>query len=120
MSKFTKVLILCLVIVACIVFIPYPKQKTAVTPPETENVLGYTRMYFEIDDTLSTTQLDSLLKADTLDVLNRWIKSKFGVRTQYMFIRSLEKDNEVIYTVTTTDIDTLFKCVKRITKEIDE
>lgn len=120
MSKFTKALILCLIIVACIVFIPYPRQKTTVAPPETETVLGYTRMYFEIDDTLSATQMDSLLRADTLDALNGWIKSKFGTRTQYMFIRSLEKDREIIYTITTTDIDTLFKCVKRVTNEIDE
>ena len=49
-------------------------------------------MYFELDDTLNGVQLDSLINADTLDVLEGWIKTPFGARTQYMFIRSMERD----------------------------
>lgn len=122
MSKFTKALILVCIIVACILFLPPFKNNEHAGDNEqtSEMTFGYTRMYFELDDTLNGVQLDSLINADTLDVLEGWIKTPFGDRTQYMFIRSMERDKEVIYTITTTDIDTLYKCIKRVTNETDE
>ncbi len=61
------------------------------------------------------------VKADGLTTLDKWIPSVIyynGKKTiQYLYIKSLEYDNELIYTVTSTDCDTIFKCTKRITSE---
>lgn len=72
-----------------------------------------------MDKVLGKTQLDSMIVIDRLSSFDKWIPSKFGTKTQYVFIKSLDND-ELIYTVTTTSVDTLYKCTKRITKTIDE
>lgn len=79
------------------------------------------KMYYTLDRNLGKSQLDSLIKADGLTTLNEWIPSVItynGKKTmQYLYIKSLEYDSELIYTVTSTDCDTIFKCTKRITSE---
>lgn len=79
------------------------------------------KMYYTLDKNLGKTQLDSLIKADGLTTLDEWIPSVItynGKRTmQYLYIKSLKYDNELIYTVTSTDCDTIFKCTKRITSK---
>lgn len=79
------------------------------------------KMYYTLDKNLGKTQLDSLINADSLTTLDEWIPSVItfnGKRTiQYLYIKSLKYDNELIYTVTSTDCDTIFKCTKRITSE---
>lgn len=79
------------------------------------------KMYYTLDKNLGKTQLDSLIKVDGLSTLNEWIPSVItynGKRTiQYLYIKSLKYDEELIYTVTSTDCDTIFKCTKRITSE---
>ena len=85
-------------------------------------VIGYSpKMYYTLDRNLGKSQLDSLIKADGLTTLDEWIPSVItynGKRTtQYLYIKSLEYNDELIYTVTSTDCDTIFKCTKRITSE---
>ena len=79
------------------------------------------KMYYTLDRNLGKSQLDSLIKADGLTTLDEWIPSVItynGKRTtQYLYIKSLEYNDELIYTVTSTDCDTIFKCTKRITSE---
>ena len=79
------------------------------------------KMYYTLDRNLGKSQVDSLIKADGLTTLDEWIPSVItynGKRTtQYLYIKSLEYDDELIYTVTSTDCDTIFKCTKRITSE---
>lgn len=79
------------------------------------------KMYYTLDRNLGKSQLDSLINADGLTTLDEWIPSVItynGKRTiQYLYIKSLEYDDELIYTVTSTDCDTIFKCTKRITSE---
>ena len=89
---------------------------------DTVLVLGFSpKMYYTLDKNLGKTQLDSLIKVDGLSTLNEWIPSVItynGKRTiQYLYIKSLKYDEELIYTVTSTDCDTIFKCTKRITSE---
>ena len=89
---------------------------------DTVLVIGYSpRMYYTLDKNLGKSQLDSLIKADGLTTLDEWIPSVItynGKRTtQYLYIKSLEYNDELIYTVTSTDCDTIFKCTKRITSE---
>ena len=89
---------------------------------DTVLVIGYSpKMYYTLDRNLGKSQLDSLIKADGLTTLDEWIPSVItynGKRTiQYLYIKSLEYDDELIYTVTSTDCDTIFKCTKRITSE---
>ena len=89
---------------------------------DTVLVLGFSpKMYYTLDKNLGKSQLDSLIKVDGLTTLNKWIPSVItynGKRTtQYLYIKSLEYDDELIYTVTSTDCDTIFKCTKRITSE---
>lgn len=89
---------------------------------ETEYVLGASpKMYYTLDRNLGKTQLDSLINADGLSELDKWIPSVIvynGKKTiQYLYIKSLEYDNELMYTVTSTECDTIFKCTKRITSE---
>ena len=79
------------------------------------------KMYYTLDKKLGKSQLDSLIKVDGLTTLDKWIPSVVtynGKRTiQYLYIKSLEYDDELIYTATTTECDTIFKCTKRITSE---
>lgn len=89
---------------------------------DTTLIIGYSpKMYYTLDRNLGKSQLDSLIKADGLTALDEWIPSVItynGKRTtQYLYIKSLEYDDELIYTVTSTDCDTIFKCTKRITSE---
>lgn len=89
---------------------------------DTVLVIGYSpRMYYTLDKNLGKSQLDSLIKADGLTTLDEWIPSVItynGKKTiQYLYIKSLEYNDELIYTVTSTDCDTIFKCTKRITSE---
>ena len=89
---------------------------------DTVLVLGFSpKMYYTLDKNLGKSQLDSLIKVDGLTTLNKWIPSVItynGKRTtQYLYIKSLEYNDELIYTVTSTDCDTIFKCTKRITSK---
>ena len=89
---------------------------------DTVLVLGFSpKMYYTLDKNLGKSQLDSLIKVDSLTTLNKWIPSVItynGKKTiQYLYIKSLKYDNELIYTVTSTECDTIFKCTKRITSE---
>lgn len=86
---------------------------------DTEIVYGYSRMEYTMDRNLCQYQLDSMITVDKMVPLNKWIQTPFGKRTQYLYIKRLGND-ELIYTVTTTQCDTIYKCTKRITKEISE
>ena len=88
--------------------------------PETENVIGASYMRFTMNKVLGISQVDSMIVVDHLSPLDEWMQ--VGVRgfNQYMFIRSLDEDNELIYTATQMEVDTLYKCTKRITEKILE
>ena len=95
---------------------------TSAQTQDTVLVIGSSpKMYYTLDKNLGKTQLDSLINADSLTTLDGWIPSVItynGKRTiQYLYIKSLKYNNELIYTVTSTDCDTIFKCTKRITSE---
>ena len=94
----------------------------SVQTQDTVLVIGSSpKMYYTLDKNLGKSQLDSLINADSLTTLDGWIPSVItynGKRTiQYLYIKSLKYNNELIYTVTSTDCDTMFKCTKRITSE---
>lgn len=82
-------------------------------------ISGYTRMEYTMDRVLGKSQVDSMITIDRLQGLDKWIPSKFGTASQYVFIKAIG-ENELIYTVTTTKVDTLYKCTKRVKKTIDE
>lgn len=70
---------------------------------------------------INRQQLDSICVADTLSIaFDGWIPLTFidyemnREMYKYMFIKSIEEDNEIIYIVVPTD--SLFKITKRITK----
>ena len=91
--------------------------------PNVENTLGTSYMRFTMNKVLGISQVDSMIVVDHLTPLNEWIYIAInGVDkktiNQYMYIKSLDEDNELIYTVTQTNIDTLYKCTKRITENI--
>lgn len=97
-------------------------EKSVQTDQDTVLIIGSSpKMYYTLDRNLGKSQVDSLIKADGLTTLDKWIPSVIyynGKKTiQYLYIKSLEYDNELIYTVTSTDCDTIFKCTKRITSE---
>lgn len=97
-------------------------EKSVQTEQDTVLIIGSSpKMYYTLDRNLGKSQIDSLIKADGLTTLDKWIPSVIyynGKKTmQYLYIKSLEYDNELIYTVTSTDCDTIFKCTKRITSE---
>ncbi len=97
-------------------------EKSVQTDQDTVLIIGSSpKMYYTLDRNLGKSQVDSLIKADGLTTLDKWIPSVIyynGKKTiQYLYIKSLEYDNELIYTVTSTDCDTVFKCTKRITSE---
>ena len=91
--------------------------------PTVENVYGASYMRFTMNKILGASQVDSMIVADHLTPLDEWIYIAIsGVEkntiNQYMYIKSLEENNELIYTVTQTKVDTLYKCTKRITEKI--
>ena len=97
-------------------------EKSVQTEQDTVLIIGSSpKMYYTLDRNLGKSQVDSLINADGLTTLDKWIPSVIyynGKKTiQYLYIKSLEYDNELIYTVTSTDCDTIFKCTKRITSE---
>lgn len=97
-------------------------EKSVQTEQDSVLIIGSSpKMYYTLDRNLGKSQVDSLIKADSLTTLDKWIPSVIyynGKKTiQYLYIKSLEYDNELIYTVTSTDCDTIFKCTKRITSE---
>lgn len=97
-------------------------EKSVQTEQDSVLIIGSSpKMYYTLDRNLGKSQVDSLIKADGLTTLDKWIPSVIyynGKKTiQYLYIKSLEYDNELIYTVTSTDCDTIFKCTKRITSE---
>jgi competence protein ComGC len=99
-----------------------PSKNSIKNGQDTVLVVGTSpKMYYTLDKNLGKSQLDSLIKADGLTTLDEWIPSVItynGKRTiQYLYIKSLKYDDELIYTVTSTDCDTIFKCTKRITSE---
>lgn len=125
MGKFFKHLFVILALAgvwlfACIT--PNTNKESIQSRQDSPLVIGFSpKMYYTLDKNLGKSQLDSLIKADSLTTLNEWIPSVItynGKRTiQYLYIKSLEYDDELIYTVTSTDCDTIFKCTKRITSE---
>ena len=97
-------------------------EKSVQTEQDSVLIIGSSpKMYYTLDRNLGKSQVDSLIKADGLTTLDKWIPSVIyynGKKTiQYLYIKSLEYDNELIYAVTSTDCDTIFKCTKRITSE---
>lgn len=97
-------------------------EKSVQTEQDSVLIIGSSpKMYYTLDRNLGKSQVDSLINADGLTTLDKWIPSVIyynGKKTiQYLYIKSLEYDNELIYTVTSTDCDTIFKCTKRITSE---
>lgn len=97
-------------------------EKSVQTEQDTVLIIGSSpKMYYTLDRNLGKSQVDSLIKADGLTTLDKWIPSVIYYNRkktiQYLYIKSLEYDNELIYTVTSTDCDTVFKCTKRITSE---
>ena len=42
-----------------------------------------------------------------------------GIMQNREYIKSLDENNELIYILTKTQIDTVFRCSKRVTKEIE-
>lgn len=124
MRRFLKYLFVVLItgvlVFACNTINSY--EKSIQTEQDTVLIIGSsTKMYYTLDRNLGKSQVDSLIKADGLTTLDKWIPSVIyynGKKTiQYLYIKSLEYDNELIYTVTSTDCDTIFKCTKRITSE---
>ena len=88
-----------------------------------ENTLGVSYMRFTMNKVLGISQVDSMIVADNLTPLNEWLYSPIigedrKAISQYMYIKSLEEDNELIYVVTQTKVDTLYKCTKRITEKV--
>jgi len=87
-----------------------------------ENAYGYTQMYYDMNKTISTTQIDSMIVVDNLATLDKWFTNVNGDKSnkivQYFYIKSLDTNNELIYVLTQTQVDTLFKCTKRITTEL--
>lgn len=84
-----------------------------------ENVLEYSSMHYTLNRIFSYSQVDSMIVADKLSPLNDWIISQISyqgkITNQYLFIKSLKKDGELIYTVTDLNNNT-YKCTKRITE----
>ncbi len=90
---------------------------------EVENTLGASYMRFTMNKVLGISQVDSMIVADKLTPLKEWIYAPFYGEdkkpiSQYIYIKSLAEDNELIYVVTQTKIDTLYKCTKRITEKV--
>ena len=124
MKKFLKYLFVILIVVLMLSCnnTTNTNNNSIQSEQDTVLVLGFSpKMYYTLDKNLGKSQLDSLIKVDSLTTLNKWIPSVItynGKKTiQYLYIKSLKYDNELIYTVTSTECDTIFKCTKRITSE---
>ena len=124
MKKFLKYLFVILIVVLMLSCnnTTNTNNNSIQSEQDTVLVLGFSpKMYYTLDKNLGKSQLDSLIKVDGLTTLNKWIPSVItynGKKTiQYLYIKSLKYDNELIYTVTSTECDTIFKCTKRITSE---
>lgn len=114
-KKFAR--ILCWIVLFCCIA-ACSVSKNAVRT-DTNTINGYSRLEYTMDRVLGKSQVDSMIVVDRLQSLDKWIPSKFGNASQYIFIREIG-ENELIYTVTTTKVDTLYKCTKRVKKTIDE
>ena len=124
MRRFLKYLFIVLItgVLVCACNTINTNEKSVQTEQDSVLIIGSSpKMYYTLDRNLGKSQVDSLIKADCLTTLDKWIPSVIyynGKKTiQYLYIKSLEYDNELIYTVTSTDCDTIFKCTKRITSE---
>lgn len=116
--------ILCALLVGCCLLIGCDWIRTKilnepVIQVDTTEVLGASpKMFYTLDKNLGKSQLDSMILVDNLVGLEDWIPSMVSYNgkaiKQFMFIKSLENDNELIYTVTLTQCDTIFKCTKRV------
>lgn len=88
-----------------------------------DQTYGYTQMYYTMNKTLTISQVDSMIVVDKLADLDNWLKNINGDKTkvlvQYYYIKSLDENSELIYILTQTPIDTVFRCSKRVTKEIE-
>ena len=103
---------------SCIVFTACSPGKHVTSD---ENILGVSKMYYTMNVVLGSSQLDSLIRADKLTNLNEWIYSPLIGNdqkriNQWLYIKSVNPNSEFIYTVTQMQIDTLFKCTKRVTE----
>lgn len=87
-----------------------------------EQTYGYSQMYYTMNKTITMTQVDSMIVADTLAPLDKWYNNINGDKStrliQYFYIKSLDTDKELIYVLTQTQVDTIFRCTKRVTEEI--
>ena len=92
-----------------------------VQPIQDQNY-GYSRMYYSMNKVLTMTQVDSMITVDRLAPLDEWPNNINGERKalliQYYYIKSLETNNELIYVLTQTQVDTIFRCTKRVTEEM--
>ena len=115
-----KFLIEFLLALSLFVFIPScgVNHKIQVTSNNTE-VLSYGKMHYILDRDYCQYQVDSMIRVDKLSPLNDWIINKVDTDnrhiTQYMFIKSLIKGNEMIYVTRQINADTVYHCTKRIT-----
>lgn len=79
-------------------------------------------MYYSMNKVLTMTQVDSMITVDRLAPLDEWPNNINGERKdlliQYYYIKSLETNNELIYVLTQTQVDTIFRCTKRVTEEM--
>lgn len=115
-----KKFLLSLLLVFCFIASCGPGKHIATNVDQT---YGYTQMYYTMNKTLTISQVDSMIVVDKLADLDSWLKNVNGdkskVLIQYYYIKSLDENNELIYILTKTQIDTVFRCAKRVTKEIE-
>ena len=115
-----KKFLLSLLLVFCFITSCGPGKYVVTNADQT---YGYTQMYYAMNKTLTMSQVDSMIVVDKLADLDNWLKNingdKTKVLTQYYYIKSLDENSELIYILTKTQIDTVFKCSKRVTKEIE-
>lgn len=96
------------------------KTPTGTIAEQQPTVYEYSVMKYTLNRVFTVTQVDSMITADKLSPLNKWIESEISYQgkttKQYLFIKSLKKDGELIYTVTDLNNNT-YKCTKRITED---
>lgn|SRR5574344_1941691 len=112
-----------LMIVACLAAFAACSVQSKVVRSE-DLLFGSTKMYYTLDKRYCQHQVDSMIRADRLAKLQKWIKSPLvddsgTPLTQYIFIRSIDRGSELIYTVTQERQDTVYKCTKRVTEKVD-
>ena len=115
MKKFLLTLCLLFAVLSC-----GPSKHVAQN--SNDNTYSYTQMYYTMNRTITLSQVDSMIIVDNLATLDKWFSNISGGKdrqiVQYFYIKSLDKNNELIYTLTQTQIDTIFRCTKRVTEEI--